>query len=153
MAEKLWSPNSPFGRENSVFGHREIASLCRRGKARVVGLADAMASITGRVEPAKWTDKWLQEKFVKMGMPRKNGDLVLVFQGEFSQAMVRVAMAEAEYAAECNGYDKMVDVSRSPNGDSRRGMACWTSRPTLKSKTPGGPAMKTRQMTVRYKPL
>lgn len=140
MILKLWSPNSPFGLENSMFSGHEAASLCRRGKARAVNLADAMASIAGRpIEPAR-----ARAKFIKMGMPKKNGDIVLVFQSEFCEAMVRVAMEEAQYAADCAGYDKMVDASRS--GDERQGIAVWANRPS------GVSAVKVKQMSIRFKP-
>lgn len=113
-------------------------------------LADAMASLTGLVEPARWTDKWLMEKFVKMGMPRKNGDLVLVFQGEFSEAMIRVAVEEAVYVAGCHAYDKMVDMARG--GEGREGLAAWANRPVSRSKMPGAPTMDVKQMTLRFRP-
>lgn len=150
--KKIWSPNSPFGSKDAVFSTREADSLCRRGKARAVRLADAMASLTGLLEPAKWTEKWLREKFVKMGMPKRNGEFVLVFQGEFSQAVMRVAREDLKRAEADLKFDKMVDVSRAPNYDrSRNGIAVWSSKPTLKSKVPGGPSMLVKQMTTVFK--
>lgn len=152
MAElfhKVWSPNSPFGRESSVFSGREAASLCARGKARLAEFKDAMAALTGHVEPLRWSPKWLREKFIKMGMPRGCGDEVLVFQGEFVSAIHRVAMDDVADALETAGMDKMVDAMRG--GEGRTGMAVWAGRPMVSSKVPGAPVGKVRCMEIRFR--
>jgi hypothetical protein len=152
-SQKIWSPNSPFGKEHSVFSGREAASLCGRGKARAVSLADAMATLTERLEPLRWSDEWLVKQFLKMGMPRslRKNTLVLIFQGQFSENVKRVFKEEVDANQEDRDYNQMVDTERNPQKDGRVGMGVWTNRPTMRSKLPGGPVVKTQQLSIRFR--
>lgn len=149
--KKYWSPNSPYG-QTCIFSAHETLSFIRRSAARLETLEKAMAALTENMEPKRWRAKWLLEKFASMGMPTRlaeNG-VVLLFQPEFIASMRRVAMDEMSTQIVDAGFEKMVDAMRGGNG--RKGMAVWTSRPTLVSKTAGAPVMKVRSMSVRFKP-
>lgn len=147
--DKIWSPNPPFGGGHTVFSGREAASLCARRKARPATLEDAMAALTRRVEPLRWSNGWLRKKFMAMGMPRSNGDVVLLFNSDFIVAVHEKAMDDAALKIVELGEDRMIDAMRG--GEGRVGIAVWVNKPSAPSKMPGAPAAKVKCMSIRFR--
>lgn len=126
-------------------------SFVRRDVATLMPLDKAMAALTENMEPKRWRAAWLVEKFITMGMPKRLAadGRVLMFLPDFVASIRRSALDESIAVLRDTAFEKMVDMSRGGNG--RIGMAIWTSRPTMISKTPGAPVFKTRHMEIKFK--
>lgn len=117
-----------------------------------MSLPDAMAALTENMEPKRWRAKWLVEKFNQMGMPKRLAEdgMVLMFLPGFVASMKRVAADEVAAEMRDTAFEVMIDNSRV--GAGHVGMAVWTNRPTLVSKTAGAPEFKIRGMQIRRRP-
>ena len=142
---KIWSMNSPF--EASVFQRDKAERWARGGRARIVPLNMAMATLAGVLEPRKWTRGWMRKKF---GIPRSCGDDVLVFNSDAVVRFRNQAYRSSRAIADDGEFDKMVDDGHRPDDNTNGGIGVWTSRPTSPSKMPGAPTQKVRSMRIVF---